>query len=41
MDLECKLFSMNQKCKVQRFYNYRVTDVETIIKRNIYGWLMK
>jgi len=41
MDLETKLFSMNQKCKVQRFHNYRVENVETIIKRNIDGWLMK
>jgi len=37
MDLVCKLFSMNQKCKVQRFYNYHVTGLETIIKRNIHG----
>jgi len=35
MDLECKLVFMNWNCYEQRFYNYRVTCVETVIKRSI------
>jgi len=32
---------MNQKCNVQRFYNYHVIGVETLDKRNIYcAWLI-
>jgi len=35
MDLECKMFFMIYKCNLQGFFNYRVTDAETFIKRNI------
>jgi len=35
MSLECKLFFMNHKCNEKIFYNYHVTGVETLMKRNI------